>query len=95
MQIPLSKYLPLYTTNFKRVASTKHPSLENYRNDTFLTTWQISFDALPLLASELLLLCAFLGNQSIIEELVQRGKDNIPWLGEGNIELFKGSLALG
>lgn len=84
MQMPLERYLPLYTTNFKRVVLTNIPALANYRNDTFFTTWQISFNALPLPASELLLLCAFLGNQDIVEEVLQRGRDTITWLEKGS-----------
>lgn len=83
MQISLSQYLQLYTTNFRRVASTGHLGMGTYRNDTIFTTWQISFNALPLPASELLLLCAFLGSQEIVEELIQRGWGGVSWLGKG------------
>lgn len=83
-QIPLSGYLPLYGTKFKDVVSRSNQRLvESYRNDTVFTTWKISFDSLPKLASELLLLCAFLGNGKIPGELLYRGREVIPQLFQG------------
>lgn len=82
--IPLSSYLPLYTANYKLVASKSHLGLEDsYRNDTIFTTWKITFDSLPRPARELLLLCAFLGTSDIPGELFYRGKEVI-------LEVFKG-----
>lgn len=89
MQIPLAGYLPLYETNFKRVASANNLGLsKRYRNDTFFTTWKISFDSLPPLASRLLLLCAFLGDQDISEEIILKARSKIPWLNEGKPPQF-------
>lgn len=81
MQIPLASYLALYEANFKRVASAQNLGLsKRYRNDTFFTTWKISFDSLPGLASKLLVLCAFLGDQDISEEVIIKARAKIPWL---------------
>lgn len=86
MQIPLARYLPLYETNFKQVASANNLGLsKRYRNDTFFTTWKISFNSLPPLASELLLLCAFLGDQDIAEEVITKGRPKISWLNDGKL----------
>ncbi|KAI5840255.1 hypothetical protein DFP73DRAFT_597678 [Morchella snyderi] len=82
-QIPISNYLPLYTANYKRVASKSHrKSVERDSHDTVYITWKISFDSLPKPASELLLLCSFLGGVDISEELLLRGKEAVPRLFE-------------
>lgn len=83
MQMPLSKYLQLYTTTFECIASV---GIEPHRNDILFTTWQISFNALPLPASEFLLLCAFLGNQEIVGELIRRVRGSVPQPGKRNLE---------
>lgn len=89
MQLPLDRYLPLYEKSYKRVTSTNNPGLaKRYRNDTLFTTWKISFDSLPKLASELLLLCAFLADQDVVEEVLERARDMIHWLGEGTPSWF-------
>lgn len=84
MQIPLSDYLTYYARSFKEVTAAP-VSLESYRNDTLYTTWKISFDSLPSTARRLLVLCSFLGDQHIVEELIDRGVKVLVWLKEGII----------
>ncbi|KAL7268584.1 hypothetical protein RUND412_008787 [Rhizina undulata] len=75
------------------------PSLSRYRASV-LTTWEISFQELPINARQLLHLCAFLSNEDIPEELFRRGKHAVHWIkaDEKNLEnaidsLFSFSLA--
>jgi len=51
---------------------------------TIFTTWEISFASLSHPAQELLLLCGFLANADIPDELfVQESKLPFDWVGEG------------
>ena len=71
MQISCSKYLSLFEERFREVTLRKPTSVVwQYRNDTVFTTWEVSFNALGLAAKALLLLCGFLDNEDISEELL-------------------------
>jgi hypothetical protein len=87
MKIEFSEYIPLFNTNFGKLASANHPKLsEMYRNDTLLTTWNISFACLPPYAYNLLALCAFLvnGNQEVPQEILDRAEGFFSWFPAGN-----------
>jgi len=95
MQISFRKYLSLLDGKFTTVATrggpewlsdrgTKHP------NRTIFTTWEISFASLSHPAQELLLLCGFLANADIPDELfVQKSKLPFDWVGEGKNKSFR------
>jgi len=94
MQISFQKYLSLLDEKFTMVAKrggpkwlpehgTKNP------NRTIFTTWEISFASLSHPAQELLLLCGFLANADIPDELfVQKSKLPFAWVGEGKNKSF-------
>ena len=65
--ISIAKYLDLYERDARRLLD-KTPAIWYYRNDTTLTTWEISFAALnkrDALAAEILQLCGFLGRSHV------------------------------
>jgi hypothetical protein len=73
----LKDYLPLFEQNMKYMLSKKPLGATwAYRDDTVFTTWEISFKAIrdvnPL-SAELLLICSFLSNEDIWEDLLQCG----------------------
>jgi hypothetical protein len=52
--------------------------------ENILTTWEISFASLSRPAKELLLLCGFLSNEDIPEEIFNLdSKARFDWMGEG------------
>ncbi|KAE8158938.1 hypothetical protein BDV40DRAFT_307408 [Aspergillus tamarii] len=69
----LQRYINEYHLNAERLLKHKRPqSIWDYRNDTILTTWEVSLQRIEIdipEASELLLLCGFLSNNDIFEEL--------------------------
>ncbi|KJK63773.1 Tetratricopeptide repeat [Aspergillus parasiticus SU-1] len=69
----LQRYINEYHLNAERLLKHKRPqSVWDYRNDTILTTWEVSLRRIEMdipEASELLLLCGFLSNNDIFEEL--------------------------
>ncbi|KAB8248713.1 hypothetical protein BDV35DRAFT_403113 [Aspergillus flavus] len=69
----LQRYIHEYHLNAERLLKHKRPqSVWDYRNDTILTTWEVSLRRIEMdipEASELLLLCGFLSNNDIFEEL--------------------------
>jgi hypothetical protein len=81
---PLKDYLSLFEHNMKHMLSKKPPSATwAYRDDTVFTTWEISFKAIQNInpkSAELLLVCSFLSNEDIWEDLLQRGLKS---LGDG------------
>lgn len=75
IQIPYREYLPRFDGEFSRIASKRPPnSVWQYREDTVLTTWEISFTALGPGAQELLLLCGFFDNKDIWDGLLSTGR---------------------
>ncbi|KAL7266721.1 hypothetical protein RUND412_010723 [Rhizina undulata] len=56
-------------------------------NDSVLTAWELSFQALDHNARQLLHLCAFLSNEDIPEELFRRGKNAVDWIKEDETKL--------
>jgi hypothetical protein len=85
-QISFQKYLTLFDGNFETVtrgASNLPPDRQDERS-TILTTWEVSFDSLSDSAKELLLLCGFLANGDIPDELFDMDtKARFGWMGEG------------
>ncbi|KAE8336173.1 hypothetical protein BDV24DRAFT_178668 [Aspergillus arachidicola] len=69
----LQRYIHEYNLNAEKLLKHKRPqSVWDYRNDTILTTWEVSLRRIEMdipEASELLLLCGFLSNNDIFEEL--------------------------
>ncbi|KAB8219540.1 hypothetical protein BDV33DRAFT_231417 [Aspergillus novoparasiticus] len=69
----LQRYINEYHFNAERLLKHKRPqSIWDYRNDTILTTWEVSLRRIEMdipEASELLLLCGLLSNNDIFEEL--------------------------
>jgi len=88
-QISFQKYLSLLNGKFTTVAKKRGPecSPDQGTEDpkrTVFTTWEISFASLSHPAQELLLLCGFLANADIPDELfVQESKLPFDWVGEG------------
>lgn len=76
--IPLEKYLEIYEINFRGVFSEKpSSSVWSYGDRSVFTTWEISFQAIKSEneeAADFLLLCSFLSNESIWEDMLRRGK---------------------
>jgi hypothetical protein len=73
---PLKDYLPLFEQNMKHMLSKKPLEAWAYRGDTVFTTWEISFKAIQDVnpkSAELLLICSFLSNEDIWEDLLQHG----------------------
>jgi hypothetical protein len=74
---PLKDYLPLFEQNMKYILSKKPlDATWAYRGDTVFTTWEISFKAIQDVcptSAELLLICSFLSNEDIWEDLLRRG----------------------
>jgi hypothetical protein len=95
-KISLQRYLVLLDENFKTVASRGVPELpwgRQAESVTILTTWEISFASLSHSAKELLLLCGFLANEDIPDELFDlESKLRFDWMGEGKKEFFKYQL---
>jgi hypothetical protein len=85
-QISFQKYLTLFDGNFETVArgASSLPSDRQAERSTILTTWEVSFDSLSDSAKELLLLCGFLANGDIPDELFDMDtKAQFGWMGEG------------
>jgi hypothetical protein len=78
---PLKDYLPLFEQNMKHMLSKKPLGAAwAYRDDTVFTTWEISFKAIQDVdpkSAELLLVCSFLSNEDIWEDLLQRGSKSL------------------
>lgn len=76
--IPLEKYLSIFEANFRTVLSATPPrSVWSYGDRSVFTTWEISFAAIKsenAEAADFLLLCSFLSNERIWEDMLRRGK---------------------
>ncbi|KAL9046502.1 MAG: hypothetical protein Q9214_000671 [Letrouitia sp. 1 TL-2023] len=75
LSMPLHSYLPLFDRNFRQVMDKKPPkALWHYREDTVLTTWEVSYGAVinqcPE-AAEILTISSFFSNQNIPENLLE------------------------
>ncbi|KAJ5512053.1 hypothetical protein N7463_001605 [Penicillium fimorum] len=70
----VQKYIEQYHINAERLLAHKRPqSIWDYRNDTILTTWEVSLEAIQRNspeAAELLFLCGFLSNNDISEDML-------------------------
>ncbi|BCS25428.1 uncharacterized protein APUU_50139S [Aspergillus puulaauensis] len=68
------KYIEQYHVNAERLLAHRRPlSIWDYRNDTILTTWEVSLNAVQEKtpeAAELLFLCGFLSNNDISEDML-------------------------
>ena len=85
-QISFQRYLPLLDGGLE--ASTAGAPVQRWGQQTksILTTWEISFDSLSPSAQELLLLCGFLANEDIPEEIFNlNGEARFGWMGKGNM----------
>jgi hypothetical protein len=66
------------------VGALEWPKGRGAQDRTILTTWEISFASLSHAAKELLLLCGFLANGDIPDELFGfEGELRFDWMGEG------------
>lgn len=75
LSMPLCSYVPLFDRNFRHVMDRKPPkALWYYREDTVLTTWEVSYGAVinqcPE-AAEILVTSSFFSNQNILENMVE------------------------
>ncbi|KAJ6178143.1 hypothetical protein N7519_008604 [Penicillium mononematosum] len=70
----VQKYIEQYHVNAERLLAHRRPqSIWDYRNDTILTTWEVSLQAIQRStpeAAELLFLCGFLSNNDIFEDML-------------------------
>lgn len=82
-QITFQKYMTLLRENFKTVATRGVQSAEERKNRTIFTTWEISFASLSPSAQELLLLCGFLANEDIPDEIFIKGGKLFDWMEDG------------
>lgn len=77
LQKPLHAFLPLFEENFKKTLSKKPPAaVWQYGEETVVTTWEISFEAIQESdpqAADLLLRCSFLASNDISVDFICRG----------------------
>jgi hypothetical protein len=83
-QISFQRYLSILGEGLK-ASMARDPEWQwGQQTGSILTTWEISFESLSDPAKELLLLCGFLSNEDIPEELFNlRSKARFGWMGEG------------
>lgn len=77
-EMALQKYITIYKNNFRRIFDKRPNPGGSCRDRTVLTTWEISYQAIlskNKQSAELLLLCSFLHNEDIWEEMLRRGKN--------------------
>lgn len=78
-QMTLSQYMKIYKNNFRNIfRGVPGGPVWSYRDRTVFTTWEISFkeiEAKNKKSAELLLLCSFLHNEDIWEEMLRRGQE--------------------
>jgi hypothetical protein len=83
-QISFRRYLPLLSGGLKASTTTASDWQWGQQTVSILTTWEISFASLSRSAQELLLLCGFLSNEDIPEELFSlNSRVRFDWMGEG------------
>ena len=86
-QVSLLRYLCRLDEGFTTTAAVgalEWPKGRGAQGRTILTTWEISFASLSHAAKELLLLCGFLANGDIPDELFGlEGELRFDWMGEG------------
>ena len=71
------------------VGALEWPKGQGAQGRTILTTWEISFASLSHAAQELLLLCGFLANGDIPDELFGlEGELRFDWMGVGERATF-------
>jgi hypothetical protein len=90
-KISLQRYLTLLDEAFKTATRTASdwPSGRQAERAAVLTTWEMSFASLSHPAKELLLLCGFLANGDIPDELFDmESKLRFDWMGEGKTLSF-------
>lgn len=70
----IQKYIEQYHVNAERLLTHRRPqSMWDYRNDTILTTWEVSLQKIEEEkpeAADLLFLFGFLSNNDIFEEML-------------------------
>ena len=72
MNVPISEYLDYYRRAFRGVHKDPATPGWGHHSKTVATTWEVSFEAVQKkdpAAAELLLMCSFINNQDIPEEL--------------------------
>jgi hypothetical protein len=83
-QISFQRYLSILGEGLKATTAGAPEWPWGQQAEGVLTTWEISFDSLSRPAKELLLLCGFLSNEDIPEELFNLGSEHrFDWMGEG------------
>jgi hypothetical protein len=83
-QISFRRYLALLDEGLKASTAGAPEWPWGQRAEGILTTWEISFALLSRPAKELLLLCGFLSNEDIPEELFNLDSTRrFDWMGEG------------
>jgi hypothetical protein len=83
-QISFQRYLSLLDKGLKASTAGAPEWPWGQKAEGILTTWEISFASLSRPAKELLLLCGFLSNEDIPEELFNLdSKRRFDWMGEG------------
>jgi hypothetical protein len=86
-QVSLQRYLSRLDEGFSTTAAVgalEWPKGRGAQGRTILTTWEISFASLSHAAKELLLLCGFLANGDIPDELFDLdGELRFDWMGVG------------
>lgn len=77
LENPIADYLELFLDHSKMMLSHRNAkAVWDYRDDTILTTWEISYIAVHkqmLRATQILHICAFLSRNSINERLFVLG----------------------
>jgi hypothetical protein len=83
-QVSFQRYLSILGEGLKS-SMTRAPEWQwGQQTGGVLTTWEISFESLSDPAKELLLLCGFLSNEDIPEELFNLDSElRFGWMGEG------------
>lgn len=74
-KMTFARYAKVYRKNFARIFN-QQPKFGSYQERTLYTTWEISFREIERQdegASKLLLLCSFLSNEDIWDEMLRRG----------------------
>jgi hypothetical protein len=83
-RISFQRYLPLLGGGLNASTAGIPEWPWGQQTESVVTTWEISFNLLSRSAKELLLLCGFLANEDIPEEIFNlSGKARFDWMGEG------------